>query len=182
MDQKVTTFVVSHRTPALNHLMKAVTWTGSWITTLGVAVLVIVLAWRRRLPFLAVIAILVAWWGELLAVTLTKAVVQRPRPPEALRLVVAHGWAFPSGHTSNAVVVFSAAAALLVVAFVRPTMGRILTWVLAVLAIALVAFSRIELGVHWMTDVVASLIWTTAWLLVVVAVLRRRAPAKTLTK
>jgi undecaprenyl-diphosphatase len=172
IDQSVTAFAVSHRTPALNQLMKAVTWTGSWVTTLGVAILVTVLAWRRRLPLVAVIAILAAWWGELLAVTLTKAVVQRPRPPEELRLVVAHGWAFPSGHTANAVVVFSAAATTFVVVFARRTKLRVVTWTLAVLAIALVGFSRIELGVHWMTDVVASLIWTTSWLFIVVKVLR----------
>jgi membrane-associated phospholipid phosphatase len=36
----------------------------------------------------------------------------------------------------------------------------------------MVSFSRIELGVHWMTDAVASLVWTTGWLLIVVRVLR----------
>jgi hypothetical protein len=30
MDRRITTFVVNHRTPALDQLMKAVTWTGSW--------------------------------------------------------------------------------------------------------------------------------------------------------
>jgi undecaprenyl-diphosphatase len=171
IDQHITNFVVGHRTPALNHVMTAVTWTGSWATTLAVAVLVAFLAWRRRLPALAVVAILAAWWGELLAVILTKAVVRRPRPPEAVRLVVAHGWAFPSGHTANAVVVFSAAAAILVTAFVSRTEGRVLTWVLAGLATALVGFSRIELGVHWTTDVVASLVWTPLWILIVIRVL-----------
>jgi undecaprenyl-diphosphatase len=178
MDQTITSFVVSHRTPGLNQLMKAVTWTGSWIATLGVAVLVTVLAWRRRLPLLAVIAVLTAWWGELLAVTLTKAIVQRPRPPQQVRLVVAHGWAFPSGHTANAIVVLSAAATILVVVFVHRTRLQVVTWAVAVLAIALVGFSRIELGVHWMTDVVASLIWTTAWLLIVAKALWRSAPAE----
>ncbi len=90
MDQKVTAFVVSHRTPALDQLMKVVTWAGSWVALFGVAVRCVPSSyWRRILPILAVIAVLVAWWGELLAVTLTKAVVQRPRPPEALRLVAA---------------------------------------------------------------------------------------------
>jgi hypothetical protein len=86
MDRRVTSFVATHRTVALDELMKAVTWAGSWVA---------VLAWRRRLPLIAVIAVLVAWWGELLAVSVTKAVVQRPRPPEALRVVAAHGWVTP---------------------------------------------------------------------------------------
>lgn len=175
MDQKVTAFVVSHRTPALDQLMKVVTWAGSWVALFGVAVVVAVFVWRRILPILAVIAVLVAWWGELLAVTLTKAVVQRPRPPEALRLVAAHGWAFPSGHAANATAVFAAAAGLLTI-LITERKWRVLAWVLAVLATALVGFSRVELGVHWTTDVGASLIWTTCWLLTLITVLRGSAP------
>jgi undecaprenyl-diphosphatase len=172
MDRRITAFLVSHRTPALNQLMKTVTWTGSWIATLGVAVLIAVFAWRRRLPVLAMIAVLGGWFGELAAVHVTKAVVQRPRPPEPVRLVPAHGWAFPSGHTANAVVVF-AAGAVLVTTFLRHKRARVLTCVLAVLATALVGFSRIELGVHWMTDVLASVVWTVCWLLIVVKILWR---------
>jgi undecaprenyl-diphosphatase len=172
MDRSATAFVVGHRTAALNQLMKAVTWTGSWAATLGVAVLVAFAAWRRRLPGLALIAVLGAWLGELLAVTLTKSLVQRPRPPEALWLVVAHGWSFPSGHTANAVVVFAAAAAVVATFFgARP--ARLLVWALAAVLTGLVGFSRIELGVHWTTDVVASLVWTTVWVLVLVNLLRR---------
>ncbi len=174
-DRRVTDFVVAHRTAAFNQLMKVVTWAGSWVALSGVAVVVAVLAWRRLLPIIAVIAVLVAWWGELLAVTLTKAVVQRPRPPEAVRVVAAHGWAFPSGHAANATVVFATGAALVTI-FVRNRIWRILAGVLAVLAIALVGFSRIELGVHWTTDVGASVVWTTCWLLILVGLLRRTAP------
>jgi undecaprenyl-diphosphatase len=172
LDRHITDFVVDHRTPALNQLMKAVTWTGSWIATLGIAVLVAVFAWRRRLHLLAVIAVLAAWLGELLAVTLTKAVVERPRPPEAVRLVAGHGWAFPSGHTANATVVFATSAALATV-LLGQRYSRLLVWALAALATALVGFSRIELGVHWTTDVVASVVWTVCWLFILVTVLRR---------
>jgi undecaprenyl-diphosphatase len=86
--------------------------------------------------------------------------------------VAAHGWAFPSGHTANAIVVF-AAGAFLVTVCVSKRNWRVLAWALAVVATALVGFSRIELGVHWTTDVGASLVWTTCWLLTLVGVLRR---------
>jgi undecaprenyl-diphosphatase len=171
LDRRITHFVVTHRTPALNQLMQTVTWAGSWLVTLGMAILLAILVWRRRLPAVAVIAVLAAWWGELLAVTITKRVVRRPRPPEALWVVKAHGWSFPSGHTANATVVFAAAAAVATV-FVRRRPWQFLIWTLAALATALVGFSRIELGVHWTTDVLASAIWTVAWLLVLAKALQ----------
>jgi undecaprenyl-diphosphatase len=171
LDRRITHFVVTHRTPALNQLMKTVTWAGSWLVTLGMAVLLAILVWRRRLPVVAVIAVLAGWWGELLAVTVTKGVVQRPRPPASLWVVKAHGWSFPSGHTANATVVFAAAAAVATV-FVRNRSWQILIWAVAALATALVGFSRIELGVHWTTDVLASAIWTAVWLMVLAKALQ----------
>jgi undecaprenyl-diphosphatase len=176
MDRRITAFVVNHRSAALNQLMKVVSWTGSWIATLAVAALVAVWASRRRLPVVAVSAVLVGWLGELLAVRLTKVVVQRPRPPEVVRLVPAHGWAFPSGHTANAVVVF-ATGAFLLSTLLRRRSAQVSTWASAILVTALIGFSRIELGVHWTTDVVAGLIWTSCWLLIVVKVLGRQTPA-----
>ncbi len=111
-DRRITSFVVTHRTASLTDIMKAVTWAGSWIALAVVAVVVGVLTWRRRLPWLALGAVLTSWVGELLGVILVKGLVERERPPEAVWMVVAHGWAFPSGHAANAVVVFATAAAL----------------------------------------------------------------------
>jgi undecaprenyl-diphosphatase len=88
-----------------------------------------------------------------------------------VRLVAAHGWSFPSGHTANAVVVFATAAALLTF-LVHRRIVRFLTWALAVLATGLVGFSRIELGVHWTTDVVVSIVWTIWWLVVLAWIFR----------
>jgi undecaprenyl-diphosphatase len=172
MDRSISAFVVEHRTSALNQLMKAVTWTGSWLATLTVAVIVLALTLSRRVAVLATVAVLAAWFGELLAVTLTKAAVQRSRPPEAVHLVPARGWSFPSGHTANAVVVFASASAVITILAHRKR-ARIVTWVVATFVTVVVGFSRIELGVHWMTDVAASLVWTTCWLALAVILLRR---------
>ena len=169
---------MAHRSPALDHAMKIVTWAGSWIALAAVAAVAATLAIRRRIKPLVVAAILVGWLGELVAVTVAKSVVQRHRPPEAVRLVITHGWSFPSGHSANAVVVFVAAAAL-VTGLTSARTLHALAWVLAVLFAALVGFSRVELGAHWTTDVLAGAAWAGCWVVVVVAVLRphRYAPA-----
>jgi len=167
-DRHVTSVVVAHRTPALNAVMKAVTWLGSWVALVATGILLVVLALRRRIPMAAVVLAVVAWAGENGGVTLAKHVVERDRPPQDLRLVSAHGWSWPSGHTAVALLVFTTVA--LAVAAIAPRPGyRTLAWVLAALAVAAVAFSRVELGVHWTTDVIASMIFVSAWLVVLVA-------------
>ena len=167
-DRHVTSVVVAHRTPALNAVMKTLTWLGSWVALVATGILLVVLAFRRRLPVVAVGLAVVAWAGESSGVTLAKHLVQRSRPPQDLRLVSAHGWSWPSGHTAVAIVVFTTLA-LLVAALVERSVYRSLAWVLAVTAVVAVAFSRVELGVHWTSDVVASTIFVGAWLVVLFA-------------
>ena len=102
--------------------------------------------------------------------TLAKHVVERERPPQDLRLVSAHGWSWPSGYTAVALLVFTTVPFVVVAIAPRPGY-RTLAWALAALvalAVPAVAFSRVELGVHWTTDVIASMIFVSAWLVVLV--------------
>ena len=166
-DRHVTSSVVAHRTPALNAAMKAITWLGSWVALVTTAVLMVVLAVRGRIVWLAVFFAVVAWAGEAGAVTLAKHVVQRPRPPESIWLKTAHGWSWPSGHTATAVLVFAVLATVLTHVF-SSRRSTVASWIVAIAAMAAVGFSRIELGVHWTTDVVASFVFVSIWLLVIV--------------
>jgi undecaprenyl-diphosphatase len=119
---------------------------------------------------------LVAWAGEASGVAIGKALVGRPRPPERIWLTLAHGSSWPSGHTAVAVVVFGTLA-LATSQIVGRRSVRVLAWALAALVSVAVAYSRVELGVHWCTDTIASLLFVTGWLAMVVVVLRRVAPA-----
>ena len=170
LDRTVMSFVVDHRTPGIDQAMRVVTVAGSWIAALALAVVVLVLVVAHGLPAAVAVAVPAAWIGELLAVTLAKEVVQRPRPPEHVQHVGSHGWSFPSGHSATAVVVFLMTATLVTAVVVRRVV-RLLMWALCALMALLVGFSRIELGVHWTTDVLASLIWTSCWVAVVVSLL-----------
>jgi membrane-associated phospholipid phosphatase len=178
-DRHVTSVVVAHRTPALDSVMKTVTWLGSWVALAATGILLVVLVFGQRLPVAVVLLAVVAWAGEAGGVTLAKHVVHRSRPPQEVRVVSAHGWSWPSGHTAAAIMVFTTVA-LVVTALAPSPAYRVFAWALGALAVMAVAFSRVELGVHWSTDVIASTIFVPAWLLVLTAVLASDIHAKTM--
>jgi membrane-associated phospholipid phosphatase len=167
-DKRITSTAIGHRTVALSEAMKAITWLGSWVALVITAVVLLVLAVRGRLRWLAVLLAVVAWVGEAGGVTLAKHVVECPRPPREIWLITAHGWSWPSGHTATAVLVFAVLAMVVTHVVVCSRFIRVACWFAASIAIAAVGFSRIELGVHWTTDVVASLVFVSIWVLVIV--------------
>jgi diacylglycerol kinase family enzyme/membrane-associated phospholipid phosphatase len=171
-DREVTAWLAAHRTAALDQAMRALTWAGTWVAALVLVAVLAILVANRRIGVLPLVAVVVGWAGQVAGVNLVKVVVQRPRPPAAVQLVVVHGWSFPSGHTATAVVVFSTVAALTCL-LVRRTAVRVAACVLAAAVVGLVAFSRVELGAHWLSDVVASVVWTPCWLLASTSVITR---------
>lgn len=100
--------------------------------------------------------------GGMLANLAVKALVARPRPMLGA-MAHAHGYSFPSGHTVAATLM----AGWLVLAVFQAT--RSLAWRTASLAggtavVCGVALSRVYLGVHYPTDVLAAVLAGAAWL------------------
>lgn len=161
-DRQLTNWVVHHRSPALDAAMRAITWIGSWVTVAGTGGVVLVLVLTKRLDFAALLLFAVVWAGDYATVHLVKYAVGRPRPPEDLWLVSAHGASFPSGHAANATLVCAVATAVALVVSRRRSVHAAAVALACVVAAA-VPFSRVELGVHWTTDVLAGSAVTLAW-------------------
>jgi undecaprenyl-diphosphatase len=122
---------------------------------------------RLRLAVAAVVALTV---GEALRYALME-VVARPRPPRADWATHASSFSFPSGHATT-----SALAAALVCWAMARSARRVLGRCVQVLALvwaAAVGASRIYLGVHWPSDVLAGWLLATAYLAVLAALLAR---------
>jgi undecaprenyl-diphosphatase len=89
-----------------------------------------------------------------------KEIVGRERPPVD-HLVGASGWSFPSGHSAAAAAAWFAFA--LVVTRDRPRRSRAVAAAVAALITFAVAASRVLLGVHWLTDVIAGVVLGWGW-------------------
>jgi len=182
LDQPVLDLLRGLRSPVLTSLLTAVT-TVAGPVVLPVLVLVGSLVWglwRRDWWQAAVLAasMVVASLVSLVA----KAAVARPRPPADAMVVpgLETTYSFPSGHT------IGAATFLLVLGYLvwvrRPSPPALAAWGGAVaVGVGLVALSRLYLGYHFVTDVVASVAVALAVLGVVIVVDRRRAARATRT-
>jgi len=100
--------------------------------------------------------------GAFLSSELLKFLIHRPRPAVAA-VALPHGFAFPSGHATAAAATYLTIA--LVLSHGRPA-GRRAAWLALATGLAIaVAASRVYLGVHYLSDVLAGLAWGTAWAL-----------------
>lgn len=175
LDRTVARTLHEHAVPWFTTLMVVLTTLGStWLLVpLSVAVTA-ALAWRGR-------------WGEgLVLVTATsgaaflnamlKLLIQRPRPEFVEPLVTVGGYSFPSGHSSAAAAFFMTLG-LLAAGWVRRWETRVYVLLGAIGAILLVGFSRLYLGVHYLSDVLAGFALGALWAVVAVtaAVILQRA-------
>jgi undecaprenyl-diphosphatase len=171
-DKSVASWGSRHGTTTTAHAMKWITQLGS--TTVVIAALLItgcVDYFRRRsrevFAFVAAIGV-----GELVLNNLLKIIVHRERP-SVLRLVVAHGYSFPSGHTVAASACWMGIA--LVLGRDRSRLVRASLAGGAALIAVSVATSRALLGVHWLTDVIAGLAVGWGWFTIVAIIFGGRA-------
>jgi undecaprenyl-diphosphatase len=147
----------------LEDLMRDLTALGSLgvLSLISLAVVgFLVLQGKRHLAVLVVVAV----GGGILVSTLTKLGFDRPRPDLVAHATRVYTASFPSGHAMMAAVTYLTLGALLARAQPRLRLKLYLIGLAAVLT-ALVGFSRIYLGVHWPTDVLAGWTLGAAWAL-----------------
>jgi undecaprenyl-diphosphatase len=128
------------------------------VLRIAAAVAALLLALQRRIG--AAILVVVALGGQAVLETVTKVSVNRHRPAFAPALAHASGSSFPSGHAMTALVAFG------VLVLLAPGRLRIPAAAVGVVGVVLVSFSRLALGVHYLTDVLGAWFLGAAWLVV----------------
>ncbi len=162
MDAEFSAWLQTTRTPLRLNVMRYVTWLGSTVVAATITTVVgIYLLLRRRRYWFAVFVLSVA--GGAILNRILKGAFQRARPQLDDPVFTFTGYSFPSGHTLTATVVYGCLAAL-IVANTKDQTVRVVSILSASLVIALVAFSRIYLGAHYLTDVVGAIAEGLAWL------------------
>ncbi|WP_415941921.1 phosphatase PAP2 family protein [Streptomyces sp. 067-1] len=160
VDLALHSWVLDHRPPWAVRLAVGVTVTGSGVPAYALAALAGASAFgpgRWRGALFGMLALVSAQLPRMLVAGL----LARPRPPARDWAWSASGYAMPSGHTTTSMVV----AVLLTAAVHRGVRGR---WRPVLLAVPVgwavaVGLSRVCLGMHWPTDVLAGWLLAAVW-------------------
>ena len=162
-DQAILGLLYAGGRPALASFAQIVTRLGGFAELLPFILAAAIAGWALRRDWRAPACFLVMALAGRLLVELQKGWVMRLRPDPLEQLAPIHSYAFPSGHSANAMMVWLGAALLVARGPARP-------WAVGgALLIALsVGLSRPMLGVHWPSDVVGGWSFGLAWTLILV--------------
>ena len=180
-DEAILRWISAHHSKALTDTMLEITTLGTGtvlVMIVCVAALFLTLTKHRYSALL----LLVATGGGLILDMVLKLQFNRPRPHVFIWGTQAFGSSFPSGHAMGATITYSTVA-YLAARLHRRAWARWLTMSVALLVILLIGVSRIYLGVHYPSDVLAGIIMGLAWAAFCMATLEaiqrfaeRRAP------
>ena len=167
VDQRILEWLHGYATPALDSVMLFISGVGGAQALLVLlAALLLGLLWLRRWRDAAFA--LLAFGGAEVTNLLLKALFARARPHLWPALSVETSYGFPSGHATGSV-----ALAAIVAVLLWETRWRIPALLIGMLFACLVSLSRLYLGVHYPSDVIAGAAMSLAWVTLLMLTLRR---------
>ena len=172
-DQRFADWLHGRATDPLTDLFDVITFLGNFVTLLAVTVVAVAILWRRRERTDALF-VAMAFVGAQVLSNGMKLGFRRDRPFFPDPLASESTFSFPSGHALVSLAVYGAIA--LVLARRLSTNGRraLLFAGVAVLVLA-IGFSRLYLGVHFLSDVLAGFAAGIAWLSLLYLALETRS-------
>ena len=160
-DDLVMHAVADHQSPRVQQAMLEITFLGTGLVVMMIVAVSAMFLWITRHRYSALL-LLFATLGALALNSLLKAGFDRPRPQIFQWGTHALTSSFPSGHAMSATVVYSTVAFLAA----RLEAKRLMRWVVMIIAtllILLICFSRVYLGVHYPSDILAGVLIGFGW-------------------
>ncbi|MFE8697228.1 phosphatase PAP2 family protein [Cytobacillus sp. FJAT-53684] len=170
-DSMVISFIQGFENSALTLVMKFFTFIGDTNSVIVLTLLVIFFLYLVLKHRIELILFIVSIVGSALLNQLLKYSFQRARP-DLHRLIEIDNYSFPSGHAMNAFTVYTITSFLLW--WHIPTRaGRTILIIISVLMILAIGISRIYLGVHYPSDIIAGYFASGCWLGIVIWIFQR---------
>ncbi len=163
-EMQVSVWLHTHGSPVFTAFLYAITQLHSPLGMSVMSVLVAIMLWRKKHHYWT-LSLLLAVPGGMLVNTALKYIFNRERPTWDDPLFTLSSASFPSGHTAGATLFYGFLAAYMVWSM-KDAAARAVVVAGCALMVALVGFSRIYLGVHYLSDVLAAMSMSTVWLVI----------------
>ena len=159
LDKNTEAFILNIRNNTLNNIMIFITNIGSSISLIIINLILLLTIKDKKIP----ISIFKNLSLSFILSQLIKIILKRPRP-SGINLVLAKGFSYPSGHSMVSMAFFGYLAYLIYKNLKNKKIKVILITILLSLSI-LIGFSRIYLGVHYLSDVIGGFLLSTTYLM-----------------
>lgn len=166
IDQFVASWLERVGTERGESIFAMVSWLGAPVLSALLLITIAALGYRR--DWLRAGALAVAGGGGTVLNYGLKALFHRGRPENAAEFIHRASWSFPSGHAMDSLVVYGFLAVLLLERTTSLVTRRLIV-AGAALLIGTIGFSRMYLGVHYLSDVVGGFLAGMVWLMVCIA-------------
>ena len=148
-------------------IAKAITQFGGAIFLITLSIILLIVIKNKKIGILI--------WINLAISTIInqilKNIIQRPRPTE-FRIINENGYSFPSGHSMASAAFYG----FLIYLICKKVNNKYLKWTLITLLsilIILVGASRVYLGVHYTSDVIAGILISTSYLIMFISIIKK---------
>lgn len=164
VDDWVVAQILYFRSPMVDDIMKVWTQFGGGIFLTVASILVIIFLLEKNNYYL-LSGFAAAMIGGSILLRILKIIIRRARPSYNPALIHVGGWSFPSGHAVMSVIFYGMITYILLKRITSARV-RIFLITLACFMIFIIGFSRIYLGVHYLSDVIAGFVGGSFWLTV----------------
>lgn len=174
-DSAVANFTARLRFKALDKLFYGFTFIASTISVIIISSCVTIILWFKK-KYVLIVGLLIAVVGAGMSSTLGKRYYERARPKENA-YYIENTFAFPSGHATLTIALYGFLfyAIFWHTAYIRKKANW---WIAIIIFILAMGFSRIYLGVHYFSDVIAGYCLGLLWLCIAVIVVEYRNVGK----
>jgi membrane-associated phospholipid phosphatase len=167
-DTNILLWIHQSATPILDSIMLNITGLADPPMVAAIFFGTVFWLWRKR-KYLQIKVFAIACIGGLALNVGLKLFFAKPRPQLWHQLIVETSSSFPSGHALGSMVVYGFLAYLLATEFTRSSQ---LIYAVMTGLILLIGLSRLYLGVHWLTDVIAGYLVGFLWVITCISILK----------
>lgn len=167
-DLTLTTWIRAHTTPLGDRIFTVVSLIGSPVAMAIVAAVGALLIVLRR-KWIVLAAWVAAFAGAGLLSLVLKIIIRRPRPAGAEAFLSGDTFSFPSGHALGSLVGYGMLAYVIGSSWVETVAGRTRLAIATAVLVVAIGISRLYLGVHYFSDVVAGYAVGLLWLSVCIS-------------